>query len=270
MRFDILAPVNIGVIMRLGCVNPILIRRARGGTGTARRLSVSTSVDTESMGAGRRAARSGRRSDGPRATTRATRGSHGASWWTRRGTWQGTPRVPSGSRSRGRAAPSVPRTRTSGAPPRPSPRARGRKPLCLSVDTTAPASAHPASASLALPTPSFPPRASLRNTPPRTLAHTSTLTLSPLTPLIAPSPPRRRAGRGIEKPEAAKVWLPESESGTSVSSARAAHPGPASRAGSDDPTASRRRWRIEKLVRSETPQAAAQLPGVAPPAISRA
>ena len=67
-----LGSINTGgamIVLDCGCVNPILIRRARGGTGTARRLSVSTSVDTGSMGAGRRAARSGRRSDGPRATT---------------------------------------------------------------------------------------------------------------------------------------------------------------------------------------------------------
>ena len=230
------------IICTVAVVNPILIRRARGGTGTARRLSVSTSVDTGSMGAGRRAARSGRRSDGPRATTRATRGSRGASWWTRRGTWQGTPRVPSGPRSRGRAAPSVPRTRTSGAPPRPSPRARGRKPFCLSVDTTAPASAHPASASLALPTPSFPPRASLRNTPPRTLAHTSTPALSP--PARRTRAPPRRRGATTPSPRggggASRSW----------SAARPRRPRRSSRASRRPPSAGRRGARLRSAASS--------------------
>ena len=89
--------------------------------------------------------------------------------------------------------------------------------------------------------------------------------------------PRERLP-GAADAELSPAGLPEEHAAAHVGAheharliaARAAHPGPASKAGSDDPITSRRRWRIEKLVRSETPQAAAQLPGVAPPAISRA
>lgn len=96
----------------------------------------------------------------------------------------------------------------------------------------------------------------------------STLTLSELTPVAAPSPPRRRAGAGHGKP-ADLEWLPESESGTSVSTASTGQPGPASKAGSIDAITSQRRWRIEKLVLSETPHAAASR-SVAPASIASA
>ena len=96
----------------------------------------------------------------------------------------------------------------------------------------------------------------------------STLTLSELTPAAAPSPaPACGAGHG--KP-ADLEWLPESESGTSVSSARTSAPGPASKAGSIDAITSHRRWRIEKLVLSDTPHPAAAPRSVAPASMSSA
>ena len=67
-----------------------------------------------------------------------------------------------------------------------------------------------------------------------------------------------------------REWLPESESGTSVSSTCTGHPGPASKAGSDRSMTSSRRRRIEKLARSDTPHAAAQSLSVAPATISAA
>ena len=64
--------------------------------------------------------------------------------------------------------------------------------------------------------------------------------------------------------------MPESESGTSVSSACTSAPGPASKAGSIDAITSHRRWRIEKLVLSDTPHPAAAPRSVAPASMSSA